>query len=668
MKKRKRMLRESNTIETAYPSLFTPSKERISEHPRQEHCSASRNQLHRMGLNPGQQVRIERPTANGTRVALYTIDAHDDEEPDNAVFVGYTDPNLEDLQKRLGWSSKDSFMGDINTQVTAIGLTDDDAKAYSEFIEQLNDDGYNQALAVIAPHGGDIEEGTAEEGDRIAEQLSPKCVSVWICKGYNKEEDGGAYARWHITSTDISGNSFPGLQAIINRQFKYVIAFHGWKHDNSICIGGSMPYRLKQKIKTEIVKVVPSKIEVEIAGPGSNCPGDFNGNEPENIVNRLGTYGVQIEQSKEARKSYGIAIADAVANVFRPLINAGGFFRPNHFIITEQDLRDVIGTGAQAERDDWLDTTGNNLLGEDENSQFGLLVKYWLASKSRIRPTTLTAAQINAVSSATNYGQLLNDYATDAEVSAEAATVRGILLSGAPDTASPLDLHTLVEQSLITARFSRLDDDNRGRWSAAFVVSVVRNAAIQLGLEAMSGSTHVGRDELLVGTSAHRVYVLEAYNRRFGTNPRSGTYHAFRPDERTPQIGDIIIQDRRADNINNVVRFDDIPTALNSEYNLHGDIVVEVPNGADYVIAIGGNVGDSARRRRYPLDSNRHLVVDRTQLYTQESDSGNLPTLPDMDDSPGLQVRSTGRIFALLSLVKQCAAIPGQKVSEGVLF
>ena len=163
---------------------------------------------------------------------------------------------------------------------------------------------------------------------------------------------------------------------------------------------------------------------------------------------------------------------------------------------------------------------------------------------------------------------------------------------------------------------------------------MVRNAAIQLGLEAMSGSTHVGRDELLVGTSAHRVYVLEAYNRRFGTNPRSGTYHAFRPDERTPQIGDIIIQDRRADNINNVVRFDDIPTALNSEYNLHGDIVVEVPNGADYVIAIGGNVGDSARRRRYPLDSNRHLVVDRTQLYTQESDSGNLPTLPDMDDSP----------------------------------
>jgi hypothetical protein len=407
---------------------------------------------------------------------------------------------------------------------------------------------------------------------------------------------------------------------------------------------------------------------VDIAGPGSDCPEGFNGNESENIVNRLGTYGVQIEQSEEARKSYGIAIADALANVFRPLITAGGFFRPNHFIVTEQDLRNALGNGAQAERDNWLDTTGNNLLGEDENSQFGLLVKYWLASKSRIRPTTLTAAQTNAVSSATNYGQLLNDNATNDEVFAEAATVRGILLMGAPDTASPPELDTLIEQSLITSRFSRLDDDNRGRWSAAFVVSVVRNAAIQLGIEAMSGSTHVGINELLIGTSAHRVYVLEAYNRRFGTNPRSGTYHAFRPDERTPQLGDIIIQDRRADNINNVVRFDDIPTTLNSAYNLHGDIVVEVQNGADYVIAIGGNVGDSVRRRRYPLDAYRHLVVDRTHLYTQESDSGNLPTLPDPDNLPELHVRSTGRIFALLSLVQQCAAVPGQKVSEGVLF
>ena len=649
----------SNTIDTSYTARFIPSEDRISEHPRREHCSASQNQLRMIGINPGQQVRIERPTVNGTRVALYTIDAHNEEDPDHTVFVGYTDPYLEDLQKRLGWSSKDSFNGKINTQVTAVGLTDAEAKAYSEFIEHLTDDGYNQELAVIAPHGGDVEEGTAEEGERIVEQLSSKCVSAWICKGFNKHEDGGAFNRWHITSTDISEDSFPGLQTIMNRQFRFVIAFHGWKR-NSICIGGSMSDPLKQQIKTEIEKVVPSSIVVDIAGPGSTaCPDEFNGDDQRNIVNRLGTYGVQIEQSEEARDKYGNAIADAVANVFRPLIKEGGFFSPNNVIVTEQDLRNAIGTGAQTERDNWLDMTGN-LLMEDEDSQFGLLVKYWLASKSRIRPTTLTAAQTKAVSPDTSYGKLLKKDATDAEISAEAATVRATLLTGAPDTVSPVDLRTLVEQSLISSRFSRFDDENRGRWSAAFVVAVVRNAAIQLGLEVMSGSTHIGRDGLLVGTSAHRVYVREAYNRRFGTNRRSGTYHAFRPEERIPQIGDIIIQDRvQANSTNNVLEFDDIPTTLNSAYNLHGDIVVEVPDGADYIIATGGNVGDSTRRRRYPLDAYRHLVVDRTQLYTQESDSGNLPDLPDTDNSPGLHARSTGRIFALLSLMQQCAAVSG---------
>lgn len=98
--------------------------DRISERPRREHCSANGNQIRMMGLNPGQQVRIERPTENGTTVALYTIDAHY-EEPDNAVYVGYTKP--EDLRDRLGLSSMGSFKGKINAQVTAVGLNDEEA-------------------------------------------------------------------------------------------------------------------------------------------------------------------------------------------------------------------------------------------------------------------------------------------------------------------------------------------------------------------------------------------------------------------------------------------------------------------------------------------------------------------------------------------------------------
>lgn len=122
------MLRRNNTIETSYKAQFIPNKDRTSERPRREHCSANSNQIRMIGLTPGQQVRIERPTANGTAFALYTIDAHneEEEEPDNAVYVGYTKP--EDLQDRLGLSNTDSFHGKINAQVAAVGLIDAEAE------------------------------------------------------------------------------------------------------------------------------------------------------------------------------------------------------------------------------------------------------------------------------------------------------------------------------------------------------------------------------------------------------------------------------------------------------------------------------------------------------------------------------------------------------------
>lgn len=65
---------------------------------------------------------------------------------------------------------------------------------------------------------------------------------------------------------------------------------------------------------------MPSLSSIDVSADGNGCPADFNGNDSENIVNRLGTIGVQIEQSEEARKCYGIQIADAVANVIGPRI------------------------------------------------------------------------------------------------------------------------------------------------------------------------------------------------------------------------------------------------------------------------------------------------------------------------------------------------------------
>lgn len=298
---------------TSYAAQFKPDKDRFDPSHRREHCAVNLNQIHMIGRDLGQQVRIERPTASGTTLALYTIiDTH--EENSDAVFVGYT--NLDDLRKRLGLSNTHSFTGNLNAQVTAVGLTVSQARYNSEFIEQLDDNGHHHGLIVIAPHGGDIEPYTDEQAEHFGKQLSSKCVSVWVCKGF--KEHGGAFDRWHITSTDVSEESFPKLKTVIGRHFEYAVAFHGWRR-RSICIGGCMPDPLKQEIKMAIADAI-SGSSIDVATDGNGCPADFNGNDSENIVNRLGTIGVQIEQSEETRKCYGIQIADAVANVIGPRI------------------------------------------------------------------------------------------------------------------------------------------------------------------------------------------------------------------------------------------------------------------------------------------------------------------------------------------------------------
>jgi len=289
-----------------------------------EHCSANLNQIQMIGRHVGQQVRIEIPIANETARALYTATNIHNTEPD-VVYVGYK--NLEKPWERLDLEGTNTLSGKVNAQVTAEGLTDAEAEARSEFIENVTDNGDNRKLIVIAPHGGNIEKYTDEQAEHVVQKLSSKYVSTWICKGF--KEGGGAYKRWHITSTDIDEESFPKLKAIIAQiiargKFEYSVAFHGWtnhNNNNSICIGGSMRWPgLKEKIRDKIVDVVRDSDIVVNTDHEHTCPPDFNGNADQNIVKRLGIKTLQIEQSEEARKCYGIDIADVVADVIGPRI------------------------------------------------------------------------------------------------------------------------------------------------------------------------------------------------------------------------------------------------------------------------------------------------------------------------------------------------------------
>jgi phage replication-related protein YjqB (UPF0714/DUF867 family) len=253
----------------------------------------------------GDQCRIRRGNSN---VALYTVGELRHEGGNNRVRMGWQ------ARAKLGTTS--TFAATLQTKVVA-NLTDAQAQAQSEFVERLVDDGVSTSLVAVAPHGGFIEQYTDDQAALVRSLLAGKKASSWLCKGY--KQGGGAYDRWHITSTDLSPNSFPGLDAIADRGFTYAVSFHGMSLD-LVLVGGGAPLPLKQLVHAAIADVLQgSDIEVSIA----NATDQYAGDSPDNVVNWLtadGLGGIQIEQSLRARALYGPDIAAAIADVFDKLL------------------------------------------------------------------------------------------------------------------------------------------------------------------------------------------------------------------------------------------------------------------------------------------------------------------------------------------------------------
>jgi phage replication-related protein YjqB (UPF0714/DUF867 family) len=253
----------------------------------------------------GRQVRVTRPNF-GT--ALYTVDElRNEDNPDICRMNIYA-------RQRLGTS--DTFAGVVSNKVTAIGLSDAEAEAKSEFVERLVDDGQNSGLIVVAPHGGAIETETDVQAEYLTEILAG--ASSWICKGWRN--GGGAFDAWHIRSGDIHPDSFPFLKQISSRKFAYCVSFHGMDSiEGGVVIGGGASYELKQQVANAIASVLPTSMAVSVAMPTDI----YDGDSPNNLCNWLtagGHGGIQLEQDREARLEWGHAIADAVAEVLSPLL------------------------------------------------------------------------------------------------------------------------------------------------------------------------------------------------------------------------------------------------------------------------------------------------------------------------------------------------------------
>ena len=282
-----------------------PDQEDLQD--RREHCSVDAARLASIGRAVGQQVRVR---LSSDAFGLYTVSEVRPEDPDRTVRMGRRG------RERLGTS--DEFDGVVDSVGPHPHLTVAQARACGELVERLRDNGRQRELIVIAPHGGDIERRTDEQAEHVASRLAAKAVSSWRCKGW--KDGGGAFVRWHITSTDISAASFPRLDLVISRGFTHAVAFHGFEDpevDTDVLVGGCAPDELKQETAAAIDRALAgSGLRVRIAEPEDN----FGGDDERNVVNRLtaeGGSGIQIEQSPAARSQRRWErIADAVAALY----------------------------------------------------------------------------------------------------------------------------------------------------------------------------------------------------------------------------------------------------------------------------------------------------------------------------------------------------------------
>ena len=286
------------TAKTSVKKAFATQTD-LQDH--REHCAPAASVLASLGSGPGQQVRIHRDD----EFALYTVSELLHETTDSVVRMGLG--GRQRLSRRRGsrgcWTRRSS----IRTCPTK------EARDAGELVERLDDDGSQTHLIAIAPHGGDIEEHTDHQAERVAERLGPQLASAWRGKGWRP--DGGAFVRWHITSTDLNPACFPLLNSVMSRRFAHAVAFHGFDDEPGVLIGGTAPAELKERLRQAIEEVLPAGLDVRVALPTS---GTGATTRPTSSTGSARAAASRSSRGATARDDHGCDIADAVADFFRP--------------------------------------------------------------------------------------------------------------------------------------------------------------------------------------------------------------------------------------------------------------------------------------------------------------------------------------------------------------
>jgi phage replication-related protein YjqB (UPF0714/DUF867 family) len=285
-----------------------------------EHCALDRGSLHALGSAVGRQVLVR---LSAKRLALYTV-AERLDGASRAAHAGTA--GLARVARPTG-EPRAPLKAAVEPEFTGDG-----AEKPARLTERLLGPAAARGLAVLAPHGGDIEPGTGAQARAVhallAEQDRP--VRAWVASGF---DPAGAHRCWHITASEISEFSFPRLGALFGAgarrgRFAHAVAFHGQNDSPAIIVGGGLPRdaahtelktRLAALLRAALAAVTeePTPVVVRRAGP-------LAGIERANVVNRVTVRGngIQLEQPAVARadEAQRDAIAGAVAAFYAELI------------------------------------------------------------------------------------------------------------------------------------------------------------------------------------------------------------------------------------------------------------------------------------------------------------------------------------------------------------
>jgi len=274
-----------------------------------------------LGVSVGDQLRLRR----GDEHALYTVTDSLNEEDASAVRMARLARARLDVANTV-WADVGDFGEGCPTLVGASDLVDQrfDAVADPTVVSEKSvseastegglierSDGDGSELAILAPHGGDIEPHTEEQAKELA--LETACsFSLWRAMGYSP--GGGAFLRWHVPSTEVSPASFPALGELAGDDYDYAISFHGICA-NQIRVGGGAPESVKAKVTDTINWELPEDAPDAVVDTGR-----FSATSDDVLVNSVSDNGVWLGQPPEARADHREAVVDAVSTAFEDLL------------------------------------------------------------------------------------------------------------------------------------------------------------------------------------------------------------------------------------------------------------------------------------------------------------------------------------------------------------